>query len=76
MKFTGACIDGPWLGRNVTSQSPYFYIAEEQRTVILDGPPSEPMAPTTFKTIEYRWNHRLKVWSLSKGPGLPQDKGE
>lgn len=59
--FEGECYDGPWAGRHVKRDSPYFAVAFSP-PLAWAQPWEEIAVDAVVHQGFYRWSHPLKKW--------------
>jgi len=64
--FSGGCLDGPWMGKNLAHDAPFYRVALYEHLSVLDDP-NDPTQPTNIKMGVYNWHDKMKVWVWS-GP--------
>lgn len=61
--FVGNCIDGPWRGRKVEQNNPYFKVAVAGPTWMRD--PNEEVDPyVAVAQLWYVWVYSLGEWAI------------
>jgi hypothetical protein len=66
-RLTGAVIDGPLIGQNLTFDYPYYRVAIRPKIAAVTRPfcADEPLNPPSFSFVEYRWDFKRKIWRCS-----------
>ncbi len=61
MKYAGRVYDGPWEGRQLANDNPwYFFHLVDPESIVYARPGG--IIPTVSTGFGYRWSHPLRAW--------------